>query len=279
MAKQLKFGFQKNIELRDTNSKYEDKHRSFFACEKIRKDEVIYRCDKSYLNGTNDKQILCTREDLLKMCRQYPENRAFILRYNYMIDDDLFKCPVADYKEKNLMDICILLNHSCNGNCGFDVNDSDVFLAKCDIDVGEELTFDYQLIDTEASLHEGDKCKCGFTKCRGILHFNHYRNKEWIQQNYKYCTDHVRKRIDELSTKWFSPNCYLKRYKEDVGLTAFKRIMKNELIATYSTSSSINKNSHYIRHSDEPNCYVNKEGEVFAINHIAPGTELTLKFD
>ena len=56
-----------------------------------------------------------------------------------------------------------------------------------DIEVGEELTYDYQFMDTEPSFYDGINCKCGTKKCRGVLRFDQYRNVDWQKKYNKYC--------------------------------------------------------------------------------------------
>ena len=57
-------------------------------------------------------------------------------------------------------DECVLFNHSCEPNCGFDTGDGNTIVASRDIAVGEELTYDYHFLETEPSLIRGLECKC-----------------------------------------------------------------------------------------------------------------------
>ena len=54
------------------------------------------------------------------------------------------------------------------------------------------------------------------------------------------------------------------------------KLDKNELVAVYS-SPNIKPDTHYLRHSDTPTCYLDGN-EVYTINEVEPFTELTLKF-
>jgi hypothetical protein len=134
-------------------------------------------------------------------------------------------------------------------------------------------------MDTEPSFYTGLDCKCGSKKCRGKLKFDAYRNIDWIAEKYNYAGYFVRKRIDELHTKWFSSSCYLKPYGDVLGLTALENIDDNKLVAKFSDLSNINESAHYIRHSAEhPNLYLDDEGKVFAKQAIQKDTQLTLNF-
>jgi len=86
----------------------------------------------------------------------------------------------------------MFFNHSCDPTCGFAALDSALVVAIRDIEVGEELTYDYQFMDTEPSFYDGINCKCGTKKCRGVLRFDQYRNVDWQKKYYKYCGNEAR---------------------------------------------------------------------------------------
>ncbi len=109
---------------------------------------------------------------------------------------------------------------------------------------------------------------------------NVYRNTDWIAENYEYSSCLVKKRIDELTTKWFSSSCYLKMYnRENIRLTAMNSINKDELVAKYSDPLKIIEQAHYIRNNEDANLYLSHNGEVYAKYNIQPETELTLNFN
>lgn len=59
----------------------------------------------------------------------------------------------------------VFVNHSCAPNAG--IKNNKVLVAINDINKGEEIQFDYS-----TSMHENCwtlECKCGSTKCRGIV--------------------------------------------------------------------------------------------------------------
>lgn len=218
------------------------------------------------------------------MFRKYPESKDFMHKYSYMVDDDLYDWP-RNFIEQTLSENCMFFNHSCDPNCGFQALDSSLVVAIRDIEPGEELTYDYQCMDTEASFYDGLECKCGSFKCRGVLRFDLYRNVDWQNAFYKYSGAYVKRKIDELKTKWYSSSCYLKYYSVDgsqsqkeLGLTVLKKIRKDDLVAIFSNKSNINPSSHFIRHSEKPTCYLDGN-EVFASETYEPSTELTLNYN
>jgi hypothetical protein len=55
-----------------------------------------------------------------------------------------------------------MINHSCEPNCGAFGTSS--VIAMTDIEIGEELTFDYAM--TDSSQYDEFKCFCGKENCR-----------------------------------------------------------------------------------------------------------------
>jgi SET domain-containing protein len=281
--------FFKSVLIRDAQEKYGFAHKGIFAKEPINKGEAIFTCDLSicpYLKIEEVKQGR-TRDETEKMMRSLSKSRDFIHKYIYMVDDDTFDWP-RDYVEQNLPEDCMLFNHSCDPNCGFQALDSSLVVAIRNIEPGEELTYDYQCMDTEPSFYDGLDCRCGSFKCRGKLRFDMYRNVDWQNAFYKYSGEFVKRKIDELKTKWFSSSCYLKRYKVmsdssgsgDVilGLSTLKKIGKDDLVAIFSDPTNISPDAHYIRHSETPTCYLCDNG-VYAASVLEPSTEITLNYN
>ena len=61
-----------------------------------------------------------------------------------------------------------LVNHSCNPNCMHVFNESGTFdfIARRDIDAGEQITHDTSAYEYEVA-HFSQKCLCGSDNCRG----------------------------------------------------------------------------------------------------------------
>ena len=61
----------------------------------------------------------------------------------------------------------MFINHSCDPNCESDNVDGRVFIVAIrDIAAGEELTYEYNLYDSD---DDEQNCYCGATKCRGTM--------------------------------------------------------------------------------------------------------------
>jgi len=77
------------------------------------------------------------------------------------IADDLFIGPVTEAEREGGM---MHLNHACDPNLG--IRGQIVFVALRDIEIDEELTFDYAMSDDEAWEMA---CECGSPQCRGVV--------------------------------------------------------------------------------------------------------------
>ena len=92
-----------------------------------------------------------------------------------------------------------MINHSCEPNCGAFGTSSVIVMI--DIEVGEELTFDYAMADS--SEYDEFKCFCEKERCRGKI-----TGKDWqdpiLQRKYKnYFSSFVTKLIKLSHYKWF----------------------------------------------------------------------------
>jgi hypothetical protein len=70
-------------------------------------------------------------------------------------------------------------NHSCDPNVG--LKGHLVLLARRAIQIGEELTIDYETISI--SVDESFSCRCGQPNCRGKLDGSIIRNANWVNNN------------------------------------------------------------------------------------------------
>ena len=87
-----------------------------------------------------------------------------------------------------------MLNHSCEPNCG--VIGSAVIVAMRDIEVDEELTFDYAM--TDASDYDEFTCLCGEAACREVVTGSDWRDPV-LQAKYQgYFSQYLVRRIAAL---------------------------------------------------------------------------------
>ncbi len=82
------------------------------------------------------------------------------------IDDDLYLVSNETPEAGDM------LNHSCEPNAG--LSGSILVVAMRDIEVGEEVTFDYAMCD--ASDYDEFACQCGVPTCRGTVTGSDWRD-------------------------------------------------------------------------------------------------------
>jgi len=75
----------------------------------------------------------------------------------------------------NNLTVMWFLNHSCDGNCGFNV-DGDMVAVK-QIESGKELTYDYGLAESDPNFVMG--CTCTAPSCRKAINGNDWRNEDF----------------------------------------------------------------------------------------------------
>ncbi len=120
------------------------KGRGVFALRAIRKGEVI---------GVFDGEVYDA---------EFEDWTPNILNYVIQIGHDLWRDSTGLAK---------YLNHSCEPNCGF--RGRFKVVAMRDIEVGEELTWDYEMSEMN-NYGWRMRCRCGASSCRGEI--GHHRN-------------------------------------------------------------------------------------------------------
>lgn len=98
--------------------------------------------------------------------------------------------PPPDF-DFNKLSIEWYLNHSCNGNCGFD-DDGD-FTAIRDIRRGEELSYDYGLVESNPRFSM--RCNCGSENCRYVITGNDWSNESFTRRNHDHMHPHLRRLV------------------------------------------------------------------------------------
>lgn len=82
------------------------------------------------------------------------------------------------------------LNHSCEGNVGF--NDDGDFVAIKNIEQGDELAYDYALIESNPDF--SINCTCRSERCRKVVTGNDWKDPEFVSRN----RDHMHPRLRRL---------------------------------------------------------------------------------
>jgi hypothetical protein len=98
--------------------------------------------------------------------------------------------PPPDF-DFNKLSIEWYLNHSCEGNCGFD--DEGDLIAIRNVQKGEELSYDYALI--ESNSHFSMQCSCGSKTCRDVITGNDWKDEKFVLKNREYMHPRLRRLI------------------------------------------------------------------------------------
>ncbi|KAG2428895.1 hypothetical protein HYH02_014217 [Chlamydomonas schloesseri] len=173
------------IELREI-SKYGEGHKSLFA----KADLPAGTCVWWY--GEDDVALLCYSRKQIQAHGQ----RDTLCRFSYMVGHDLYGSTLTPGE-----DPAWNFNHGCDGNCWYDGDDRVV--TKRHVAAGEEITYDYSLTETEASMHAGMVCMCGSARCRGVLDFSTYRDPDWVADNAGHTSSYIAAKTREVG--WHHP--------------------------------------------------------------------------
>jgi uncharacterized protein len=115
----------------------------------------------------------------LKEIETWPEDRYRDFKwYGFQCGVDRYSSPKGASRE---------MNHSCDPNTWG--KDSDKLYARRDIQVDEEVTYDYSSgdIDLEFNL----ECHCGSSNCRGTISNRDHLNPAWQEQYGENLPDYV----------------------------------------------------------------------------------------
>ncbi|MEK7072138.1 MAG: SET domain-containing protein [Patescibacteria group bacterium] len=136
-----------------------------FACTDIKKDTIV-----ALESVFKSKLYSWDKFDKMKLSKKTIEK---IMSFCLGTKDGIFL-------PENINNISIPweMNHSCNGNVGF--NQKDDFVAIKDIKNGEELCWDYGLGESNPSFSMN--CSCGGKECRKIITGNDWKD---LKKSYK----------------------------------------------------------------------------------------------
>ena len=107
--------------------------------------------------------------------------------HSLQIDERLYMVSVPPYAPADLM------NHSCEPNCG--IVGSCLVVAMRDVEVGDELCFDYAMTDTND--YDEFVCACATPSCRGLVTGGDWQRPE-LQARYEgYFSSYITRKIAE----------------------------------------------------------------------------------
>jgi hypothetical protein len=265
--------FFKMVRSIDAAEKYGEGQQMLVAAEPIAAGEKIWWCT------CGDDDYVMSRDEILSLIETRPDLKNFLCWYSYMTEDDMYLIPRTFALQQN-NDECVLFNHSCEPNCGFDSGDGNTVVAVRPIAVGEELTYDYHFLETEPSLIRGMACKCQAPSCVGLLMFDRYREEEFQRRYYDHMSPYLQARVRELKTKWYSSKCFTRSAtsEKSKSLHALEWIHAGEIVARFS--GPISPENHFIREAldGEATCAIDEDKQVVAICDLPAEAEITLNY-
>ncbi len=163
------------IELRPTKTRVGGV--GVFAASNIRKGQVIAAgvAEEDY------KRLIPWRE----FKNFSPKLRAKIMQFCIGTSEGFIPPQNLDF---NQLSIEWYMNHSCDGNVGFDENGN--FVARRNVKKGSELRYDYGLAESNPAFRM--RCKCGSRKCRGMVTGNDWKREDFRKKNLRYMLPRLR---------------------------------------------------------------------------------------
>lgn len=150
-----------------------------FASKRINKGKVIAEGihEEEYKDLVSWEEAKSFDEDIKKKIRDFCIGTpwGFIPPEDY----DFSKLSVEWY-----------MNHSCNGNVGF--NGTGDFVAIRNIEKDEELTYDYGLAESNPDFKM--ECNCGNLNCRKTITGNDWIDPEFRNKNMNYMLPKLRRK-------------------------------------------------------------------------------------
>jgi len=101
----------------------------------------------------------------------------------------------------NRLSIEWYLNHSCDGNVGF--NEDGDFVARRRVSKSEELTYDYGLAESNPRFRM--VCACGSSDCRRVITGNDWKDPAFRKQNLNYMLPRLRQATDARTARSARP--------------------------------------------------------------------------
>lgn len=149
-----------------------------FAVVDIKKDRVIVEGihDSHYKNLVTWESIESVDDNIKKKIHCFCIGTP----------DGFIPPPCRDF---NKLWIGWYMNHSCNGNVGFN-KDGD-FIAIINIEKDHELTYDYALAESNPNF-KIESCACKNSNCRHEITGNDWKNPEFRRKNLNYMLPKLR---------------------------------------------------------------------------------------
>jgi hypothetical protein len=132
-------------------------------------------------------EIVAVLGGVIVPAEEFDHYKRTIGNVGIQINDRFFICP-SDKEELKKIGI---FNHSCEPNLG--LIDPITFVAIRDIEVDEELTFDYAMTEIQGSSME---CNCGSISCRKRIEPTDWKLPDLQKKYGKYFSPYIKNKRD-----------------------------------------------------------------------------------
>lgn len=142
----------------------------------------------------------------IQIWRTDPDNGWFLHRKDYEKLNSELKRKIRDFSagrpdgfwvetnvDFNDMPMSYFINHSCSGSLGF--NENGDFVTIRNIKKGEELSYDYGLLEADPAFRF--ECNCKSKNCRRVVTGNDWKNKDFQKKYLEYIYPDLKEMILE----------------------------------------------------------------------------------
>ena len=112
-----------------------------------------------------------------------------IQQHTVQIEEGLYSATIGGAETADF------INHSCDPNLG--LRGQITLVALRDIEVGEEVCFDYAM--TDCTPYDEFECRCGTAACRGTVRGDDWKLPELWAKYAGYFSPYLQRRIDRLA--------------------------------------------------------------------------------
>ncbi len=112
-----------------------------------------------------------------------------VQQHSVQIEEGLYSATIGGAETADF------INHSCDPNLG--LRGQITLVALRDIEVGEEVCFDYAM--TDCTPYDEFECRCGSALCRGTVRGDDWKLPELWARYAGYFSPYLQRRIDRLA--------------------------------------------------------------------------------
>jgi len=166
--------------------------KGLFATEFIKEGTVVWRDSEDSMAA-----LRYSNEELATWPKEEYDDWEI---HAYQVDEWLFSGTRVPKGEEPIRDNSEYKNHCCDPTTWHQIDDDTVMTARKDINIGDDVTYDYCTTESENSKHvaKGWKCICGAKECRGKLTGVEYTDPILQKRYERRWAGYIQAKIDKL---------------------------------------------------------------------------------